>query len=82
METLNESVRFQVTTFGTPSQFSRVADRSIHAGIRADDLPEILGVDAESVDLRVALELTVSEGRKYSFKNERGEFCQLEAATR
>jgi hypothetical protein len=75
------AARYQITTFNkNSSQFSRVADQSIHAGIKAEDLPRLLGVEADSLDMRVALERT-AEGKKYSFKNSRDEFSQLELAT-
>lgn len=77
------STRFQITTFDRhSSMFSRVADRSIHAGITEAELPKLLDVEPESTELRVALSMTTQEGRKYSFRNKRGEFCQLEAASR
>lgn len=75
--------RFQITTFDRhSSQFSRVADRSIHAGITEAQLPALLDVEPESIELRTALAMTVTEGRKYSFTNKRGEFAQLEIASR
>lgn len=76
-------VRFQITTFdANSSQFSRVADRSIHAGLKAEDLPTLMDVEADSIELRTALAMTTQEGRKYSFKDRRGQFCQLEVAAR
>lgn len=75
-------VRFQITTFDAfSSQFSRAAQRSIHAGLKADDLPPLLDVEPDSIEHRTALAMA-NEGRKYSFKNARGEFCQLELAAR
>lgn len=77
------NTRFQITTFDRhSSQFSRVADRSIHAGIKTEELPALLDVEPDSVELRTALVMTVKEGKKYSFTNKRGEFAQLEVATR
>jgi hypothetical protein len=76
-------VRFQITTFESHSpQFSRVANQTIHAGLKAADLPTLLDVEPDSIEHRTALAMTVDEGRKYSFKNRRGEFCQLELAAR
>lgn len=76
-------VRFQITTFdGESSQFSRVADRSIHAGITKAQLPALLDVEPDSIELRTAIQMTVTEGKKYSFTNKRGEFAQLEVASR
>lgn len=74
------AARFQITTFNKNSQFHRTAQQSIHAGITAEQLPDLLDVEPDSVDMRVALEMTTQEGRKYSFKDKSGHFCQLELA--
>jgi hypothetical protein len=78
-----ENVRFQITTFDAHStQFSRVANRTIHAGLKSTDLPTLLDVEPDSIEHRTALAMTVEEGRKYSFKDRQGRFCQLEMAAR
>lgn len=76
-----KDVRFQVTTFDAfSSQFSRAAQQTIHAGLKSADLPRVLDVEPDSIELRTALAMTTEEGRKYSFKDAQGRFCQLEMA--
>jgi hypothetical protein len=80
---MSSDVRFQITTFDAhSSQFSRAAQQTIRAGLKAEDLPALMDVEPDSVEIRTALAMTVDEGRKYSFKDARGQFCQLETAAR
>lgn len=72
------NVRYQITKFDAPSQqFTRVAQQSIRAGVRAEELPALLDVEPESVEHRFALTRT-SEGHRYSFRDRDGSLCQLE----
>lgn len=67
--------RYQITTFEKFSQFSRVADRSIIAGLKWEDVAKWL--DRSTTGNQLNADQVTVHGGVYNYTDEDGKRCEL-----